>query len=287
MSSHFKTSLLKVALLSGYGVNSDYELEWCFQKAGFQTERIHINDFIHQKKTLLAYQVLALPGGFSFGDHIASGKVFSNLLKFKLRDQLQNFLKKKRPIIGICNGFQILVKSGILSSLSDTNFEQKMTLISNNNGLFEDRWVNLVFNPNSPCIWTQGIKTMRLPIRHGEGRFYCDEEEIKKIKSFHGDPIRYGKIIQKEILPYPVNPNGSLENIAGICSKDGLMLGLMPHPEACRIEENNPNWTRIKSMRSLDNDSNNKQNYVGKIELNKGEGQGMAFFHSCMNYFEG
>ena len=163
--------MAKVAILTGYGINADNELKEAFLRAGAEcADRIHINDMIEKPEILDSYQILGFPGGFSFGDHLGSGLVMAHLFKQNLKGVLDKFIAKGKLIIGICNGFQVLVKMGVLPNF-DGNWTQEVSLIHNNTGVFENSWLNVRFNPDSPCVWTKGLKEMDIPIRHGEGRF--------------------------------------------------------------------------------------------------------------------
>ena len=162
---------IKVLILTGYGINAEKELGWAFEKADGIPDVIHLEDIIENKKLMDKYQILAFPGGFSFGDHIASGRVFANMIKNNLLDELLNFIKKDKLVIGICNGFQIITKLGIIPDL-DNSQNQTASLVENDSGHFEDRWVWVKVIENKSC-WLKGIDSLYLPVRHGEGKFYC------------------------------------------------------------------------------------------------------------------
>ena len=226
--------MISTCIITGYGINADYELAEAFRLSGSQTKMVHINDLIKSPELLANYEIAAVPGGFSFGDHIGSGLVFSRLIKKHLKQAFKDFTAAGKLIIGICNGFQVLVKAGILPDLED-NWKQEVSLIHNDSGLFEDSWVRVTFNPESSCIWTSGLDEMDLPIRHGEGRFIAVSNSIR-------DAICREKL---DAITYKGrNPNGSDLNIAGITDRTGRILGLMPHPEAFMYPENHPKWTR-------------------------------------------
>ncbi|HOJ63950.1 MAG TPA: phosphoribosylformylglycinamidine synthase I [Spirochaetota bacterium] len=242
---------VKVLILTGYGINAEKELKWGFDIAGGNAEIIHIEDIINKKKKIFDYQILAFPGGFSYGDHIASGRVFGARIKYTLFEEIKRFIEDKRLIIGICNGFQIITKMGLVPDCED-NFEQEASLIENDSGHFEDRWVWLK-KGNSNSFWLKDIDRIYVPVRHGEGKFITKDENIlNKI-------IKNGQIAFQYVNPnkdtdeveYPFNPNGSVLNIAGITNKEGNILGLMPHPEAFIFEENHPNWTEGKKEKFL------------------------------------
>lgn len=228
--------IVKVAVITGYGINADNELVTAFKKAGAEAERVHINDLIADPNRLHRYHIAGFAGGFSFGDHLGSGLVYAHLFKKHLQKALDQFIADGKLIIGICNGFQVLVKMGVLPN-TKSDWTQEVSLIHNQSGVFQDEWVQLKFNPNSPCIWTQGLQEMEVPIRHGEGRFITDNSEVlKTLKEKNLFAIQYNG----------QNPNGSEESIAGITDPSGRILGLMPHPEAFISPENHPQWTRKK-----------------------------------------
>jgi len=231
-------------ILTGFGINCDLETEFAFNLAGAEAKRVHLNDLISSKKSLEEFVILAFPGGFSFGDDISSGKVLANKIKYNLLEKIKEFIQKGGLIIGICNGFQVLVKMGLLPGFKGKYFEQTFTLTYNDSGKFEDRWVNLKVNKQSPCIFTRNIEFLYLPVRHGEGKFYTDKtyylDELKKENQI---VIQYCSKEGNLNVSYPLNPNGSIDGIAGICDKSGRIFGLMPHPEAYLHYTNHPAWT--------------------------------------------
>lgn len=234
----------KVLVLTGYGINCDIETKYAFDLAGAQAERIHLTDLLNGSVKLSDYHILALPGGFSFGDDIASGKVLANMIKYNLGDQLQEFIKEGKLIIGICNGFQAMVKMGILPAFGGDYSRQDVTLTFNDSGRFENRWVHLKTNTTSKCVFTRGIKNIYLPVRHGEGKFVVkDPNVLERLKK--NDHIVFQYVdIEGNRVAYPQNPNGSIENIAAICDETGRVFGMMPHPEAFQHKTNHPAWTR-------------------------------------------
>ena len=265
---------IKTGILTGYGINSDLELAWCFEKAGSETKRVHIEDLLTGRDRLEKYNILALPGGFSFGDHIASGKILANQLRFKLRESILSFIRSGKPVIGICNGFQILVKARLLP-LPQERQGQPLTLTHNESRRFENRWVDLRFNPESPCIWTRGLDRLSLPVRHGEGRLVFRDEEIKSRLSLDNlAALYYADEWGEATEDYPSNPNGSPEGIAGITDPSGMIFGLMPHPEAARTRHNIPGWQAGSSAAS---------EWV-RGQLQKDDGPGMAFFYNAVNH---
>ena len=251
-------------ILTGFGINCDYETQYAFQAAGAEAHRVHVNDLIAKPSLLDRYQIMAVPGGFSFADDIASGKVLANKLKYRLGEAFFSFLEADRLLIGICNGFQVLVRLGVLPE-GRTTKEQKVTLTYNDSGKFEDRWVYLEVNRNSPCIFTRGIKRLELPVRHGEGKFVASNKEVlQQLNRSSQVVLRYRTPDGKGPAPYPFNPNGSEQDIAGICDPTGRIFGLMPHPEAYVHRYQHPRWSR---------------------EELPGEGAGLAVFRNAVEYF--
>jgi phosphoribosylformylglycinamidine synthase len=226
--------MIRTGVITGYGINADEELAQAFTMAGAQAQRIHIGDIIEKPGMLGGFHILAFPGGFSFGDHLGSGLVFANMCRQYLRRHLEDFLESRRIIIGICNGFQVLVKMGMLPNL-EGDWSQEVSLIHNDAGVFEDSWVEISPYGKSGCIWTRDVPTLELPVRHGEGRFVAVSGTVM-------DQLRERNLIA---LTYSGrNPNGSEYNIAGITDRTGRILGLMPHPEAYLWPQNHPCWRR-------------------------------------------
>lgn len=227
---------VKAVVLRTAGTNCDKETVCAFEAAGADVDLLHINEFIRGNRSLDPYKILAIPGGFSYGDDIAAGKVLANELKHKLRDKVEKFIRSGRLVIGICNGFQVLVKTGFLPY---------STLTFNDSGKFEDRWVYLKNVNRGKCIFTRGIDTIYLPVAHGEGKLVTDRKALMEFKRDDEIVFKYVDDEGKE-SGYPWNPNGSMENIAGICNKEGNVFGLMPHPERHLIRYHHPQWTRKK-----------------------------------------
>lgn len=221
-------------ILRTAGTNCDQELAQAFELAGASTRKVHLNELIDTPQLLDSFDMLGLPGGFSYGDDIAAGRIFANRLRHALYPALRAFVMAGKPVIGICNGFQLLVKSGLLPGFELPEGgapQQLVTLGDNTNPRFVDRWVGLTA-PGSNCIWTKGLDALDLPIAHGEGRFLAGDDVIDRLAS-------NGQIA----LRYTDNPNGSQRDIAGICDPTGLVFGLMPHPERYLHATNRPDWT--------------------------------------------
>lgn len=238
----------KVCVLRTDGTNCDRETVHAFNLAGGDAEIVHINSFkkgydpVKRKKVSLAdYHILAIPGGFSHGDYIAAGKILAKDLKTHLKEDLQKFINDKKLIIGICNGFQVLVKSGLLPRLNGET-EQTITLTYNENGKFECRWIKLAkpYQSKDNCVWTKGINHIDLPIAHGEGKFVAPSEMIDQLFQQGLVVFQYVETKGKPTLKFPANPNNSLRAIAGICDPTGRIFGLMPHPERYHHPLNHP-----------------------------------------------
>lgn len=232
-------------VLTGFGINCDHETAHVFERAGARASRVHLNDLATQPEMLREADILAVPGGFSFGDHVGSGRILGNRLRYRLREPLQEFVGAGKLAIGICNGFQVLVKMGLLPLL-EGDFAQEATLTHNDSNRYEDRWVTLRPEASSRCVWTKGMGALEVPVRHGEGKFVPrDEAMLKRLEENGQIVFRYaGADGERAHGVYPANPNGSVGDVAGICDPSGRIFGLMPHPEAFWHGTNHPQWTR-------------------------------------------
>jgi len=232
-------SKVKTLILRAPGTNCDVETVFAFEQAGAEVSTVHVNRLISREQRLADYQIMVIPGGFTYGDDIAAGKILANELSLKLGEDIKRFVEGGGLVLGICNGFQVLVKAGILPGLSDGSAPQ-LTLAANDSGKFECRWVHLGVNKESPCIFTRDMDSLYVPVAHGEGKFVADPEVLAKLNVVvyytdeHGDSS----------VGYPHNPNGSVENIAGICDASGRVFALMPHPERHISGTQHPQWTR-------------------------------------------
>jgi phosphoribosylformylglycinamidine synthase I len=229
---------VKTLILRAPGTNCDVESAFAFEQAGAKVDLIHVNELIRRPRLLSNYQIMVIPGGFTYGDDISAGRILANELRLKLGDKIQNFVDEGKLILGICNGFQVLVKAGMLPKARGGN-SQSLTLAGNDSGRFECRWVYLRANKASPCVFTQGISLMYLPVAHGEGKVVIEPGAIEELNLalYYADEtgdIRAG---------YPHNPNGSVNNIAGICDATGRIFALMPHPERFIYWTQHPRWT--------------------------------------------
>lgn len=224
----------KAIVIGGYGINADAELAEAFRLAGARTERLHIADLVADPGSIEDARILAFPGGFSFGDHLGSGQVLALLCRRTLRPALERFVAEGGLVIGVCNGFQALVRMGILPN-RDGAWSRGASLIHNESGRFVDGWFPVAFAKESRCVWTRGLEERLLPVRHGEGRFVArDDAALDAIE-------REGLVAAKYSGE---NPNGSERAIAGICDPSGRVFGLMPHPEAFLYRENHPGRRR-------------------------------------------
>ncbi len=233
-------SKVRTLMLRAPGTNCDAETVFAFQQAGAAVSLVHINQLIRGEEKLTDYQIMTIPGGFTYGDDVAAGKVLANELRLKLGEDIVRFVKDGKLVLGICNGFQALVKAGFLPDLLKGGSPQ-LTLTTNDSGKFECRWVYLGVNKASPCVFTKGINSLYLPVAHGEGKLVnladslSDLNEVLYYTDEHGNTG----------AGYPYNPNGSVGNIAGICDSSGQVFGLMPHPERHIRGTQHPQWTRL------------------------------------------
>lgn len=228
------------------GINRDEELAYAFEFAGANARIVHVNDLRSKRESLKNYYVLALPGGFAYGDDIASGKILAIELTSFFAEELRKFIDRKdTTVIGICNGFQVLIRTGILPF--GTIGKMQATLTNNDSGHFECRWVPLKVAKNNRCVFLNGMDStiMQYPMAHGEGKFFADEKTIDKIEKEQLVAFRYVDNNGKPTQQYPNNPNGSINAIVGICDTTGRVLGMMPHPECFVRKEQHPNWRRM------------------------------------------
>jgi phosphoribosylformylglycinamidine synthase subunit PurQ / glutaminase len=247
---------ISAIVITGNGTNCEMEMAHACKLAGFdRVEIVHISELLCGIKRLDDYQFLNLPGGFLDGDDLGSAKAGANRILHarvsggeRLFDQFRRFILSGKLILGVCNGFQLLVKLGVLPGLNGIYDRQTVTLTYNDSGRFEDRWVYLSVNAASPCVFTRGLDGIYLPVRHGEGKFVTNDDKTladlkkKNLIALQYSDSTYGRIT----MDYPANPNGSMGAIAGICNETGRIFGLMPHPEAYLHRTNHPRWTREK-----------------------------------------
>lgn len=256
--------MVKALILRSPGANCDQDSAFAFEQAGAKSTLLHVNQLLERPALLKDYQVLCIPGGFSYGDDISAGRILANQIRHHLFEPLQEFKDAGKLVIGICNGFQVLIKSGLL--LPDKADEPIATLAANQSGKFEDRWVNLAAETNR-CVFLQGIERMYLPVAHGEGQFIArDEATLDALQSAGQLCLRYATDGGgTDSVPYPHNPNGAQRNIAGVCDEAGRVLGLMPHPERHIDFTHHPRWTRR--------------------EVQPEHGDGLKMFQNAVAYF--
>lgn len=248
-------NIVKSAVITGNGTNCEMEMAHACRLAGSEVvDILHISELLFGEKRLDDYHFLNLPGGFLDGDDLGAAKAGANRILHavvagtseRLYDQFARFIASGKLILGVCNGFQLQVKLGLLPGLDGDYRTQTATLTYNDSGRFEDRWVHLKVNPASPCVFTAGLDGLYLPVRHGEGKFVARDEAVV------GRLLAEGLIVLQYCDPdystptmaYPANPNGSTLAIAGICDASGRIFGLMPHPEAYLHRTNHPRWCR-------------------------------------------
>ena len=270
---------VKALVLTGYGLNCDYETGFSLRMAGADPERIHINDLIAcgekgARVGLDNYHILVLGGGFSWADDHGAGIIMAARLRCNIGEEIEEFIRKGRLIIGICNGFQALVNLGLLPGFDGDYRSRKIALTYNESGNFVDTWVRLKIKEDTVCVFTKGISTIELPVRHGEGKFYAEKGIIDRLIKKNQVVIQYA---DKEGNPaqgrWPFDPNGSLYDIAGICDSTGRIFGLMPHPEAYNHFTNHPDWALKREELAR----------MGK-GIEGEEGEGIAIFRNAVEY---
>lgn len=240
---------VKAIVLRAAGINCDKETAHALELAGAKADLVHINKLIEDKNILDDYHILVFPGGFSFGDDVAAGKILANLVKHHVLDAIKKFVNDGKLVLGICNGFQVLVKCGLLPAI-DGNMDswgsdQQVTISYNDSARFEDRWVHLKPGTDK-CVFINQNDIIYLPIAHGEGKVLTkDESVLEKLKSDGHVALRYVDE-NGDFGEFPVNPNGSTDHIAGLTDTTGRVLGLMPHPERFVTVTQHPHWTRLE-----------------------------------------
>jgi phosphoribosylformylglycinamidine synthase subunit PurQ / glutaminase len=236
----------KVLVFSGYGLNSEEETAFGFELAGAMANIVHINDVVDGRYKLSDYQMLSFPGGFAYGDDTGAGNAYANKVKNHLWEQVASFIQKDKLVIGICNGCQIVHNLGLVPAFSKQYGVRQVALTNNESARFTTRWTDMKVVSDSP--WLMGIDTISLPIAHGEGKFYTSDAYVQKLNTNNQIALTYTAGEMCEYLEYPANPNGSIENIAGITDETGKILGLMPHPERGMFFNQLPNWQLIKEQ---------------------------------------
>jgi phosphoribosylformylglycinamidine synthase subunit PurQ / glutaminase len=264
---------VKAIILTGNGTNCEMEMAHACKMAGADiADIVHISELLYGERRLEDYSFLNLPGGFLDGDDLGSAKAGANRFlnariaggEEMLFDQLLGFIRAGKLILGVCNGFQLMIKLGLLPALKGDYAKQSATLTYNDSGRFQDRWVYLKTQAQSPCVYTRGADILYLPVRHGEGKFIpLNSTILSRMEKKNLGALRYCDKNGLPSMEYPANPNGSMNAIAGICDESGRLFGLMPHPEAYLSRMNHPRWTREKLTR---------------------EGQGLVIFRNAVNF---
>jgi phosphoribosylformylglycinamidine synthase subunit PurQ / glutaminase len=255
---------VKAIVLRAAGINCDLETQFALELAGAAGERIHINRVIENKQVLDDFQIMVIPGGFSYGDDVAAGKILANQITHHLFESVQKFIDAGKLVLGICNGFQVLVKAGILPGNDQNKKQETVTITYNDSGKFEDRWVYLAPQTDK-CVFIENGRQIYLPIAHGEGKIAVkDTSTLENLKNAGQIAFKYVDENGSE-GPFPVNPNGSIDSIAGLTDTTGHVLGLMPHPERFVRPTQHPRWTRLRD---------------------KVDADGMTIFSNAVNYIQ-
>jgi len=266
---------VKAIVTTGYGTNCEMEMAHACSMAGAdQVDIVHLSDILDGSIRITDYHFLNLPGGFLDGDNMGAAQAGAHRLRHariqgsgqRLMDQILQFVEQGGLIFGVCNGFQLMVKTGLLPAMAGNYEDRVVSLTYNDSGRFEDRWVTCRANKSSPCVFTRGIDMIELPVRHGEGKFVAiDQSTLNNLEANGLVALQYVDPATGEPTgEYPANPNGSELAIAGICDPTGRLMGLMPHPEAYHHFTNHPQWTRRTFERE--------------------EGQGIAMFRNAVSY---
>jgi len=255
---------VKALILTGFGLNCDHETALAFELAGAEPHRVHINSLVDGTVNLADFHVLAFGGGFSWGDDHGAGVIQAVKLKNHIGGDLLSFVDAGKLIIGICNGFQALVNLGLLPGLKRDYTQRAVAITYNDCGNFRDQWVHLTANPESPCVFTKGIDRADFPVRHGEGKFIADPDVVTSLQAEKQVVFQYADETGNPANgTFPLNPNGSELDIAGICDPTGNIFGLMPHPEAYNHVTNHPDWHREKQLKKRLDQSFDAEETVG------------------------
>ncbi|TWT95992.1 Phosphoribosylformylglycinamidine synthase [Botrimarina colliarenosi] len=258
----------RVLVLRSPGANCDEETAEAFRLAGAVAERVHVNRLLENPALLEDFQALCVPGGFSYGDDISAGRVLGNQVRLKLSDPLKRFRDDGKLVLGVCNGFQVLVKTGLLDLDDDAG--PLATLTWNDHGRYEARWVHVKATPGD-CVFLKGIEQIEMPIAHAEGNIAVrDAAALDTLTSGGRIVLRYTGADGGEPNGFPENPNGATANAAGLTDSTGRVLGLMPHPERFLFATQHPQWTRKKAAGGFDP---------------HGDGDGLRLFRNAVAYF--
>ena len=246
---------VRAIVVRAAGINCDVETEHALELAGARAERVHVNRIIEAPDMLTGFQILVLPGGFSYGDDVAAGKILANQMVHHLADAMRKFIEDGKLVMGICNGFQVLVKARILPGFPDEvgrgAAPQRVSITNNDSGKYEDRWVYL--EPVSQrCVFIEPGRRIYLPVAHGEGKVVAQYRAVVEQLEAEGHVAFRYVDRQGRQGPFPINPNGSLNSIAGLTDATGRVLGLMPHPERFVHRTQHPHWTRLANRDGAD-----------------------------------
>ncbi|MFC1669187.1 phosphoribosylformylglycinamidine synthase I [Spirochaetota bacterium] len=264
----------KTIVLTGYGINCDEETKYAFERAGSHADIVHINDLIDSPGKLDNYEIFSFPGGFSYGDDTGSGKALANRIMNNLIDELRGFLERDTLMLGICNGFQVMVNIGVIPSLVKSIGEAEAALVHNKTFRYQCRWVDLKINDKSKSVFTSGIESLHIPVAHGEGNFFAPGDILEEIEKENLVTMRYTKTDGTHAAgEFPFNPNGSLNDIASICDSSGRIMGMMPHPERAILFSQRDDWTYLREKMERDGK---------KIPE---ESEGMKIFTNAVDYF--
>ncbi|MBP7832443.1 MAG: phosphoribosylformylglycinamidine synthase subunit PurQ [Candidatus Levybacteria bacterium] len=261
----------KVLVFAGYGLNCEEETQFAFNLSGANATIIHINDVIKNKKQMRDFQIIAFPGGFSYGDDTGSGNAYAHKIKNHLWDEIERFVADKKLIIGICNGCQILVNLGLVPAINNAYGVRQVALLHNDSARYIDRWVDLKVESISP--WLQDIDTLSVPIAHGEGRLFADGKIVKELHKKKLIAFTYTKGEMSTFQNLQANPTGTAKNIAGLTDESGRVLGMMPHPERALFFTQLPNWTFLK------------EEYMRQNKKIPVYGPGLKIFQNAAAYF--
>ncbi len=262
-----RRAAVQVVVLSGFGLNCEVETEHAFRMAGASVERVHLTDLLDGSRHLSDFHIVSFPGGFAFGDHLGAGFVFANRIRHRMYDRLVALIEGGGLAIGICNGFQMMTRLGMLPGLDGDYRTPRATLAPNDHLGYRNAWVRLSINQNSPCVWTRGLDSMELPSRHGEGKFLLESPELlDRIEAAGQVAARYVDPSGQPTEEWPANPNGSPGGIAGVCDPSGRLFGIMPHPDAFLYAFQHPLWSHRPK------------------EIGYGEGQGIAIFRNGVDF---
>lgn len=236
---------VRVLVLTGLGLNCEVETAEAFARAGATAEMVHLIDLVEGRRRFTGFRIVAFVGGFAFGDHLGAGFVFANKIRWCLYDQVVEWIETGGLALGICNGFQMMSRLGMLPGLNGDYRTQRVTLAPNDRLGYWNAWVRLAADPDSPCLWTRGIERIELPSRHGEGKLLpADEAVAERLRSEHLVSLRYVDPHGRPTEEWPANPSGSPGGVAGLCDPSGRLFGLMPHPDAFLYDFQHPAWYR-------------------------------------------